>query len=325
MHLSPDINPLEVSCRTLPPNGAIDWHTHWHDEFCLVLGGAPTVGHAGAKLIPQTDTLFLFNQSEVHGIWSSARATARIWSVEFHISSTVKTHFRELFEQSPERRVIKLSPVQRQRFCHACQRLALEKGATGLLNAFAASAWLTLELVNVTRWLLATPEVGSVDGSDQIDPQCFELWQKIHRQVLQPNSSGPMLFGLNPCHDSLRHRFRKIFGVSPQAMWLRLRMDRAKDLLRTGHLSVKEIAHELGYTRQHDLSRAFHKYTGTSPSEWKMRATGLDQSFSPARLKKGRSPKKRALQGETGLTETKSKSLNREVETPLLTRFCAVD
>src|SRR5262249_24932671 len=147
-----------------------------------------------------------------------------------------------------ERRGIKLSPVQRQRFFHACQRLALEKGATGLLNAFAASSWLTLELVNVTRWVFATPQVGAFDGSDQIDPQCCELWQKIHRQVLQPNSSGPMLFGLNPCHDSLRHRFRKIFGVSPQAMWLRLRMDRAKDLLRTGHLSVKEIAHELGYT-----------------------------------------------------------------------------
>jgi AraC-like DNA-binding protein len=38
-------------------------------------------------------------------------------------------------------------------------------------------------------------------------------------------------------------------------------MDRAKDLLRIGNLSVKEIAHELGYSRQHDLTRAFHKYT----------------------------------------------------------------
>lgn len=276
MHFSPDISPLEVSCRTLPPNDAIDWHTHWHDEFCLVLEGAPTVGYAGGKLIPQTDTLFLFNQSEVHGVWNSARATARIWSLEFHISPMVKTHFRELFERPPESRVLKLSPGQRRRFCNACQRLALEKDAAGFLNALAASAWLTLELVNVTRWLLATPEVEFVDGRDEIDPQCFELWQKIHRQVFQPSSSGPMLFGLNPCHDSLRHRFRKIFGISPQAMLIRLRIDRAKDLLRTGNLSVKEIAHELGYTRQHDLSRAFHKYTGTSPSEWKMRATGSE-------------------------------------------------
>jgi len=46
--------------------------------------------------------------------------------------------------------------------------------------------------------------------------------------------------------------------------------------LRTSNLSVKEIAHELGYSRQHDLTRAFHKYTGTSPSEWKMRGNGFE-------------------------------------------------
>ena len=85
-----------------------------------------------------------------------------------------------------------------------------------------------------------------------------------------------MIFGLNPCHDSLRHRFRKRFGISPQGMLIRLRMDRAKELLRTSNLSVKEIAYELGYSRQHDLTRAFHKYTGTSPSEWKMRANGFE-------------------------------------------------
>jgi AraC-like DNA-binding protein len=53
-------------------------------------------------------------------------------------------------------------------------------------------------------------------------------------------------------------------------------MDRAKELLRTSTLSVKEIAYELGYSRQHDLTRAFHKYSGTSPSEWKICSNGLE-------------------------------------------------
>jgi two-component system response regulator YesN len=59
-------------------------------------------------------------------------------------------------------------------------------------------------------------------------------------------------------------------------------MDRAKELLRTSHLSVKEIAHELGYSRQHDLTRAFHKYVGTSPREWKMRS-GEPATFTASR------------------------------------------
>jgi two-component system response regulator YesN len=53
-------------------------------------------------------------------------------------------------------------------------------------------------------------------------------------------------------------------------------MERAKELLRTSNLSVKEIAQELGYSRQHDLTRAFHKSIGTSPSEWKMRSNGFE-------------------------------------------------
>ena len=58
-------------------------------------------------------------------------------------------------------------------------------------------------------------------------------------------------------------------------MLIRLRMERAKELLRGSKLSVKEIAHELGYSRQHDLTRAFRKYSGTSPSEWKTRLNGV--------------------------------------------------
>jgi helix-turn-helix protein/cupin domain len=274
MHLSADLSPLELSCRALAPGDLIDWHAHWHQEFCLVLEGAPTIGHAASKTASQPDTLILFEEGETHGIWNHGPGTARVWSLEFNISSAAKSHFSELFERSPEQRVLGLSAGQRQRFNSACQKLAFEKDAPGFLNTIASSAWLTLLLVNVTRWLLANPGLDFVDGKEEIDPQCFELWQKIHRQVFRPVTTGPMLFGLNPCHDSLRHRFRKIFGISPQGMLIRLRMDRARELLRTTNLSVKEIAEEIGYSRQHDLTRAFHKYIGMSPSEWKSRANG---------------------------------------------------
>ncbi|MBV9299597.1 MAG: AraC family transcriptional regulator [Verrucomicrobia bacterium] len=273
MHLSEHVCLIEVSCRVVAPDDLIDWHNHRRcHEFCLILEGAPTVGHRGGKLVPQVDTLFLFVNGEMHGIWNSGSASARLWLLHFHVSPTLRTHFHELFKRPSDQRVLKLSPAQRQWFASACHRLAFERETLGFLNAFAASAWLTLLLVNVTRWLVIDPGSDLTNDKGEIDPQCLELWQKIHRQVFQPTSAGPMLFGLNPGHDSLRHRFRKIFGISPQGMLIRLRIDRAKELLRTSNLSVKEIAHELGYSRQHDLTRAFHKYTGTSPREWKMHA-----------------------------------------------------
>lgn len=266
---------LRVSPRTIRHDDAIGWHTHQHHELCLILDGTPIVGYAAGKVSAETGTLFLFREGEAHGYRSPSGATVRLWSLEFRISTDTRRRFGELFELSPHKRVLKLSAAQRQSFCNACQNLALEDGAGGNLNAIAASAWLTLLLVNVTRWSLTLSDGELPDGFQEIDPKCFELWQKIHQYVAQPTSHGPMLFGLDPCHDSLRHRFRKLFGTSPQAMLIRLRMERAKELLRTSMLSVKEIAQELGYSRQHDLTRAFHKYTGASPSEWKTRANGF--------------------------------------------------
>jgi AraC-like DNA-binding protein len=78
-----------------------------------------------------------------------------------------------------------------------------------------------------------------------------------------------MLFNLNPRHDSIRHRFRKLFGISPRGLLVRLQVDRAKELLLTSDLSVKEIAFELGYAWQQDFTRAFKKCAGMSPSQWR--------------------------------------------------------
>ena len=175
MLLSSTLRLLEVSYRTMVPGDLVDWHAHRHHELCLILEGKPTVGWAGGKLFPAADTLFLFQESEAHGIWNSASVPARLWSFEFRIRSNLKTQFRELLELSPQRRVLKLSADQRKGFCNACQKLALENGALGFLNALAASAWLALQLVNVTRWLLAHSDGDLPDAIEEIDPQCFEL------------------------------------------------------------------------------------------------------------------------------------------------------
>jgi AraC-like DNA-binding protein len=265
------LNPLYASTRTALADTAIDWHSHTHDEFWLVSDGMPLVGCATGKVCAEPGTLFLFTAGETHGLWNYGNTSARLWSLEFCTSAGVRIEFGDLLRRPPERRVLKLSGGQQQRFCNTCQKIAFEKGMVGCLHTTAASVLLALQLVDVARWFVAQPEADVVDGTDKADPQCLELWQKIHRHAFRPTSPGPMLFHLNPGHDSLRHRFRKLFGISPQGLLVRLRMDRAKELLRTGELSVKEIAHEVGYLRQHDFSRAFHKGTGMSPSQWRRR------------------------------------------------------
>jgi len=62
----------------------------------------------------------------------------------------------------------------------------------------------------------------------------------------------------------LRALFQKHFKISPSLVALELRMSRAKELLTSGRLSVKEIAYRLGYQHPNDFSRAFKAYFGRS-------------------------------------------------------------
>ena len=170
------------------------------------------------KPAPNPVLFFLFTKAEAHGVWNAGNAVARFWSLEFRISSEVRVEFRDLFERSPEQRVLKLSVDQQQRFCNTCRKIAFEKGVAGPLYATAASVLLASQLIDVARWFSAHTEIDLVDGREKLDSQCFELWQRIQQHAFLSGFRGPMLFNLDPCHDSIRHRFRKLFGISPRGL-----------------------------------------------------------------------------------------------------------
>jgi hypothetical protein len=277
MLLSEALSPLSAVSRTTVPK-TLEWHSHLHDELCLISDGVLNVGHAGNKVCPEPGTLFLFTEAEAHGLSNSGNAIVRVWSLEFRVSTELRIEFRDLFECSAERRVLRLSVEQQQRFCDTCQKIAFENGVAGPLHAAAASALLALQLIDVARWFSADSGIDLVKAREKVDPRCFELWKEIHRHAFLSTSDGPILFNLNPAYDSIRHRFRKLFGISPRDMLVRLRMDRAKELLITSDLSVKEIAFEVGYVWQQDFTRAFRKCAGMSPSQWRMCGSEVDVS-----------------------------------------------
>ena len=63
-----------------------------------------------------------------------------------------------------------------------------------------------------------------------------------------------------------RRLFQKEYGLSPAAYRMRLRMERARELLETGLCSVTEAALSCGFSELPRFSRAFKAYHGVSPS-----------------------------------------------------------
>lgn len=58
-------------------------------------------------------------------------------------------------------------------------------------------------------------------------------------------------------------------GLTPQQFVIRTRMEKAKELLRFSELTVGEISATVGFSDSLYFSRAFKKYTGVSPSEFR--------------------------------------------------------
>lgn len=69
------------------------------------------------------------------------------------------------------------------------------------------------------------------------------------------------------------HRlFTSTFGETPHDFLTRLRMDRARDLLACGEMSITEICMEVGYSSLGSFSLKFHGLIGQTPSEYRRQA-----------------------------------------------------
>lgn len=63
--------------------------------------------------------------------------------------------------------------------------------------------------------------------------------------------------------------FRKYTGLTPYQYFLQLRIHRAKELLQSPSLSIKEVAAAMSFENQYYFSRVFKKKTGLTPSQWR--------------------------------------------------------
>ena len=67
----------------------------------------------------------------------------------------------------------------------------------------------------------------------------------------------------------LSHRFREVLGVTFRDYLLKVRLERAKVLLAAGHLSITEVAQDVGFGDLPRFDKVFKRYTGFTPSAYR--------------------------------------------------------
>lgn len=65
------------------------------------------------------------------------------------------------------------------------------------------------------------------------------------------------------------HKFKLLTGMPPMSYFLKIRIDKAKELLLDSNLSINEIANVVGYDNSLYFSRVFKKETGISPTNYR--------------------------------------------------------
>lgn len=73
--------------------------------------------------------------------------------------------------------------------------------------------------------------------------------------------------GLSTAHFS--EMFRKSMGETPHQFVLRVRVERAKEMLRSAEMRVLDVAVACGFKTQQHFARAFRQLCGTSPTEYR--------------------------------------------------------
>lgn len=70
--------------------------------------------------------------------------------------------------------------------------------------------------------------------------------------------------------------FRITTGHSPMDFLMRARIERSKNLLKRGDVSICEVAATLGFCDQSHFTRTFRRLTGMSPREFMRRSQGVN-------------------------------------------------
>jgi AraC-like DNA-binding protein len=104
------------------------------------------------------------------------------------------------------------------------------------------------------------------------DPHLGKAIAAIHRDPGSAWTVASLARVAQASRSSFADRFASAVGEPPARYVVRVRMQRAMQLLRRDDLTVAQTAERLGYSSDAAFSRAFRRFSGHSPRDWRRQA-----------------------------------------------------
>jgi AraC family L-rhamnose operon regulatory protein RhaS len=235
----------------------------------------------------EPDSIFFTLPWQVHGSLNPKEPDNIIWHVLFHLKKDYPTahnsfHFPETFGFSAEEmRTLSKIFSGSSRHCFPATpamrtlmpTLIGELQSTHELRDAHTRTLLRAILVELKRIVAGEVlEAGKyTDSEKQVQTFITRLPSSCGRHWTLAEMARHC--GIHRTH--LNKIFQKLTGGTPMEYLFRIRIERAKILLRETDRKIIDIALECGYTTSQYFANTFKKITGTTPSEYRKHVSGL--------------------------------------------------
>ena len=126
-----------------------------------------------------------------------------------------------------------------------------------------------------------TRELGAVSPSVvRARNRLIDLWALIRVDLKHGWTVEDMASHAGMCRTSLHSICMKTYGVSPKNIVVKMRMERAVELLTFTDHTLEHIAESIGYDSAFSFSRAFKRYSEVSPREFRKKISLPGESSS---------------------------------------------
>lgn len=117
-----------------------------------------------------------------------------------------------------------------------------------------------------------------VHKSGESKPKLVDVIELMENNLEEPISLDELASFVDVSRRQLERMFLKYVDCSPSRYYLRLRLDRARQLLKQSNMSIVEIAAACGFISTPHFSRCYRKHIGISPRDERKNEFGIAQT-----------------------------------------------
>ncbi|HYF49843.1 MAG TPA: helix-turn-helix transcriptional regulator [Planctomycetota bacterium] len=157
-------------------------------------------------------------------------------------------------------RVLELDALTACQLVELCRLLAGSMQSAGVASALKARG----ALLNLLALYFSQ---GPNEGSKTLHRGMARLRELLVKHACDETSLADLAHsaGVAPTHAG--ELFRKEFGIRPVEFRTQIRLEKARDMLATTTLNIKEVARKCGYPDPLYFSKLFRRHFGLSPGE----------------------------------------------------------